>query len=256
MKCPECQNSNIIIIRNETVCQDCGLVIEDNTIETPEVKEGAYTEQPYLATAGTNIDGKIVKSIWLLSTREKNLKHGLTQIDIIASKFHMPYTVINESKIIFKKSLYKELCISRGIQVVAYASVYIACSIHRIPKTSQELAINSETNNTKILRASKIIQKKLNMELTPTDPIDLLPRFASKLELKPETITKTTEILMKIKGTQITIGKKPETILSAAIYIASKKTSDKKTQRQLTNTIGIIELTIRKMTKKINLIIN
>lgn len=64
-------------------------------------------------------------------------------------------------------------------------------------------------------------------------------------------MTRVAEIIMQIKGTQITAGKKPETILAGAIYLAGKQTGEARTQRQIANTIGVIEITIRKMSKEI-----
>lgn len=46
-------------------------------------------------------------------------------------------------------------------------------------------------------------------------------------------------------------GKRPETILAGAIYLASKQTGEQITQRQIANKTGVIEVTIRKITREL-----
>jgi len=253
MKCPECGNSNIVNMHNELVCKDCGLILEDQPIEQAQINDvqKEYAHQPYLATAESKIgDGKIFKALWLLSTREKNFRHGIEVIDIIASKFNLTQHVIQESRLIFKKALYTDTTIGRNNRSLIYASVYTACIIHSTPKTAREITLNSEINSTQLMKGYRTIRKKLEIITSPIDPIDLLPRFASKLELKQETISKATEILIKVKEQCILVGYKPESILAGAIYLAGIQSKDPRTQRQISYAIGLTEVTIRKITKE------
>jgi len=255
MKCPECANTKMREDANgEIICITCGLVIDEARIENGFVDETIQSRAtiPYLQVAETKFqEGKIVKSFWMLSTREKNLQIGLNKIEQIGSRINLPKLVIKESKIIFKRALYTNAGIGRNNNSLTYASVYIASNMHGIPKTALELTAYTEINTVDLMRAYRIIRKKLELTTKTIDPIDLLHRFASKLELKPETINETAEILIKIKESTITAGRKPETILAGAIYTACKKTNDHRTQRQIANTLGIIEITIRKIHKEI-----
>jgi transcription initiation factor TFIIB len=260
MKCPECGNQNISYeIRGEIICRDCGLVMEDNGIEQPFISEAMQTHatQPYLIVAGSQaVEGKIFKSSWMLSTREKNFKLGIAKIDEVASRLSLPEFIITESKLIFKKSLYSNISIGRDNISLIYASIYIACSMHELPKTLMEITAYSEVESKDLMYAYRRIKRSLNIGTKLIDPLDLLSRFASKLELNINTIAIATEILIKIKGTNITAGRKPETIVAGAIYVAGQKGNNKRTQREISNTIGVIEITIRKISKEIICFIN
>jgi transcription initiation factor TFIIB len=254
MRCPECGNQNIQEYNGELSCRDCGLVVDEAGIEQPFITESIqkHATMPYLVVAGSKEqDGRIFKSSWMLSTREKNFRNNTHIIDLVASKLNLPELVLKESKLLFKKAQYSNIAIGRDNIRLAYASIYIACAMQGIPKTLLELTIDSEVNQKNVMKAVKLIRRVLEIRTPMVDPMDLLPRFASKLDLTPETITLTTEILIKIKGTGITTGKRPETILGGAIYVACKKTDTRRTQRQIANAIGIMELTIRKTSKKI-----
>lgn len=259
-KCPECGNQNISYeSHGELICRDCGLVMEDSGIEQPFISEAIQNQaaHPFLVTAGSKTqEGRIFKASWILSTREKNLQSAMNRIEEIASRLSLPEFIMKEAKLIFKKSQYSNMAIGRDNISLIYASVFIACKIHGIPKTPLELTAYSDIEEKHLMRAFRLIKAKLNIETQPIDPLDLLPRFASKLELSPNTVTMASEILIKIKGSTIATGKKPETILAGAIYLAGKQTGERRTQRQIANTLGVIEITIRKISKEIQGIIS
>ena len=109
-KCPECGNNDFRHIEGEEVCIACGLVVEDRPLQNPSYISQAtinHADQPFLMEAGSKkVNGRIIRSNWIYSTREKNMQSGMSKIDLIASKHKLPEMVITESKLIFKKSLY------------------------------------------------------------------------------------------------------------------------------------------------------
>jgi transcription initiation factor TFIIB len=245
MKCPECGNTNIRETMQEKICGTCGLVLEDMPIEHATPINPVH---PFLLQAGSRAqNGRFYKSSWFLSTREKNLQHGLSKIDVIASK--LPESIIKESKILFKKALYVNASIGRDNLSLCYASVYIACNVHGVPKTPFELTAYSEITIPQLMKAYKLIKKLLYVNTTPIDPLDLLPRFASKLELRPDTINLIAELLIQTKRSEIFTGRKPEVILAGTIYHVCKRNNDHRTQRQIANSIGVLEVTIRRAVK-------
>jgi len=250
--CPECGSEKIVVSRQagEMMCKDCGLIIDDGLIEIATTTKNA--EHPHLATAGTLVDkGYRVKSGWIHSTREKNIKSGMSKIAVVASKLGLPDYVIKEARLIFKNAVERDLTIGRDKVTMAYASVYTACIIGGIPKTPLEVVSFTSITKTKLLRSVKILRTKLNLNLNPVDPEDLIPRFASRLDLQGTTVTKAAEIIQKARKKGIVAGRHPETIAAAAIYLAAQQTKDKRTQRQVANTTGVLEVTIRKRSKEI-----
>ena len=252
--CPECGSRNNSYTNNEQICDVCGLVLDDALIgqEFIDDVKKEYAYQPYLAKAESGVvDGKVFKALWLLSSREKSLKQGNEIIEMIASKFNLTQSVVQESKLIFKKLLYTKANIGRDNISLSYASTYIACIIHETPKTARELTLNAEVNATQLMRSYRVIRKKLDIMAKPMDPLDLLPRFASKLELTQETTNKTAEIITKVRENNVLIGCKPDSILAGAIYQAGIETKDIRTQRQISYAIGLLEVTIRSIVKEI-----
>lgn len=123
--------------------------------------------------------------------------------------------------------------------------------IHCIPKTPREVIKNTGVESKKMLRAYKLLKKNLGLKVCSIDPVDFIPRFGSKLELKQSTITMAIQLVNKLKGNTKMIGKHPQSIVASALYIASKLNKDKRTQRDICHATGVIEVTVRKTAKLI-----
>ncbi len=253
--CPECGNRHIELdrLQAEYICKKCGLVIEEGKLDNGYVSQAIQKRaiNPYLLNSGTKeTHGRIVKHSWLLSTREKNLKKGYDLIELIAGRLHLQEKVKREAQYIYKRALFEGLAVGRNKEALLHASIYIACLIHEVPKTGMEITIRSETTKKQLYKAVKLITRKLSIAVPKLDPIDLVPRYASSLKLSPKTITRTNEILEKIQTSNIKNGKKAETLVAGALYLATQQTGEKRSQREIANTVGVIEVTIRKIKKE------
>lgn len=186
-----------------------------------------------------------------MALSKKKNKAGLTKIGLIASRLRLPKYAIQEAKMIFKLAVERDLTIGRDTNAITYACIYASCKIGNIPKTPLEVVAFTGTNKIKMLRAYKMLKKKLNLKTTPIDPQDLVHRFASKLHLKAKTISIVIDILNEIKGKRILQGRYPETIVASALYLSTKLNNDYRTQREIANVAGVMEVTIRKRSKEI-----
>lgn len=254
-RCPECGIDQIIENNGEMVCLSCGLVLDDSMFEeNPFLEEGKQRQAklPSLTSAGgMKVDGNIVKNSWLYSTREKNLQKAEDMFNRIASKIRVPETITREALRIFKIAVEQGVNVGRDNLSLIYASVYASCLINGLPKTPLELTKYSEVNRKKMMRSYLILKKKLGLKTNVVDPADFIPRFGSKLKLKADTITLAIKIVGKLKNKAVFSGKNPQTIVASALYLASQMNDDYRTQRDIANSTGVIEVTIRKVSKLI-----
>jgi len=255
--CPECRSTNLksVDLRGEVVCTDCGLVIEDSNFEkNPFVAIGIKNRAtlPYLANASSKAEhGRIVKNPWLYTTNQKNTEKGLNNIDVISEKLNLPKVVISEAKLIFKELMSKNYSWGRGLVYLSYSCVYLACNIFNLPKTSSEIGLYSGLSKRNIMRYARNISKKFKIQVSNIDPLDLLPRFASNLDLSQSTLSVATQLVMKIKEDGLLRGRRPETISAVALFVASKNNNEYRTQRDIANNTGVVETTIRTNAKLI-----
>ena len=256
MRCPNCgSKENYVSMNKELICKDCGLILEDTFIDNTEFSSRSNQNKgsiPELAIAGSqNVNGRIIKAYWLLTNKEKHLIQAERNIQIISSRLKLTDFLTQEALIIYKRSLHRELNKGRDNQSIMYASIYIACLMHNIPKVPREILLGTKMPKKKLMKSYKIIKKELGIRTESPDPLDLVPRFTTRLELTPETIEKTSETIIQIQEQNLMSGKQPITILATAIYLATRQTKQVITQRKITNATGVLEVTIRNRAKEI-----
>lgn len=246
-KCPECGSENLDCqtYKGECHCRQCGLVIEDSMPDRNHYRTGT-------SKAGTQfVNGKYVTESWTLTSKQKNIQKARKRLGMIASKLRLPDYAKEQAYSIYKEAVNRDLCVGRDSRSILFACVYAVCHQNGISKTVVEITEYSDVTPKKLLRAYKVLQSRLKLKPSTCDPVDLMPRFVSKLNLSHKTMIRATQIIDRSKGTSAYSGKNPKSLIAAAIYIAAKQNKEKITQRELANEIGVMEVTIRRRYKEI-----
>ncbi|HEY0087997.1 MAG TPA: hypothetical protein VGB37_04095, partial [Candidatus Lokiarchaeia archaeon] len=87
--------------------------------------------------------------------------------------------------------------------------------------------------------------------LPPVDPIILLPKYVSKLGLDLETEALTRKILELFKSNIQSSGKDPKGIVAGTLYYVCKMKGKEITQKEISDLIGVTEVTLRSRYKEI-----
>ncbi|WP_049983651.1 transcription initiation factor IIB family protein [Halorubrum sp. BV1] len=280
-QCPECNSSNVITDQSERVCEDCGLVLEDDQIDHgPEWRAFNSSERDQKSRVGapttktmhdkgltTQIDWKDKDAYgrsldakkrnqmhrlrkWQERIRtkdagERNLQFALSETDRMASALGVPRSVREVASVIYRRALNEDLIRGRSIEGVATACLYAACRQEGIPRTLEEVTEVARIDQKEIGRTYRYVAHELSLEIQPTDPKEYLPRFASDLNLSEETIAKAREIIDTSAEQGLLSGKSPSGFAAAAIYAASLLCNEKKTQREVADVANVTEVTIR-----------
>jgi transcription initiation factor TFIIB len=169
----------------------------------------------------------------------------------MASALGLSRNVRETAAVVYRKAVDKNLIRGRSIEGVAAAALYAACRQCSVPRTLDEIAEVSRVSRKEIGRTYRFISRELDLKLTPTSPIDYVPRFCSGLKLKGEVQSKAVEILRQAAEKELTSGRGPTGVAAAAIYIASVICGDRRTQREVADIAGVTEVTIRNRYKEL-----
>ena len=280
LRCPECRGR----LRSdgaETVCVDCGLVVEEDEIDRgPEWRAFDSAEKDEKSRVGapttkmmhddglsTNIGwqdkdayGKSLSSrqrekmqrlrTWnerfrTRDSKERNLKQALGEIDRMASALGLPDNVRETASVIYRRALDEDLLPGRSIEGVSTAALYAAARQAGTPRSLDEIAGVSRVEKDEIARTYRYVVRELKLEIQPADPESYVPRFASDLELSDESERRARELLATAKSQGIHSGKSPVGLAAAAVYAASLLTNEKVTQSEVSEVANISEVTIR-----------
>ncbi len=287
--CPKCGCKHLVkdYSRAELVCEKCGLVIDQDFIDHgPEWRAFDSEQREKKARTGspvtyrrhdkglsTNIGwqnrdayGKSIPTRnraqlyrlrkWQTRTRisdgtERNLAIALSNLDRMSSSMGLPRNVRETAAMIYRKAARRKLTRGRNIEGVTAAVLYAACRQCNVPRTLEEISKMAQIKKKEIGRNYRDISRKLELKLLPTMPQDYISRFCSQLKLSTDVQIKTIEILKKAAEKELTSGRSPTGIASAALYIASVLCGERRTQREVSEVAGVTEVTIRNRYKEI-----
>ena len=280
--CPECGGSLLSDSeRGETVCEDCGLVVEEDEIDPgPEWRAFDSKEKDQKSRVGapttnmmhdkglsTNIGwqdkdayGNSLSSrqrekmqrlrTWnerfrTRDSKERNLKQALGEIDRMASALGLPENVRETASVIYRRALDEDLLPGRSIEGVSTASLYAAARQAGTPRSLDEISNVSRVGKDEIARTYRYVVRELSLEIQPADPESYVPRFASDLALSEEVERRARQLLQNAKQEGVHSGKSPVGLAAAAVYAASLLTNEKVTQSEVSEVASISEVTIR-----------
>jgi len=282
LRCPECSGQLATDTEHgETVCVDCGLVVEEDEIDRgPEWRAFDASEKDNKSRVGapttnmmhdkglsTNIGwqdkdayGKSLSSrqrekmqrlrTWnerfrTRDSKERNLKQALGEVDRMASALGLPDNVRETASVIYRRALDEDLLPGRSIEGVATASLYAAARQAGTPRSLDEIAAVSRVEKDEIARTYRYVVRELKLEIQPADPESYVPRFASDLGLSDEAERRARSLLSTAKSQGIHSGKSPVGLAAAAVYAASLLVNEKVTQSEVSDVANISEVTIR-----------
>ncbi|RLF39481.1 MAG: transcription initiation factor IIB [Thermoplasmata archaeon] len=288
-QCPECGSTNLNLdyARGELVCEDCGLVIDENFIDQgPEWRAFDAEQKEKRARVGAPLTytihdkglstvigwknkdsyGKSIptrsraqlyrlrkwqRRIRVSNATERNLAVALAELDRMASAMGLPRNVRETAAMIYRKAVLKNLIRGRSIEGVAAAALYAACRQCGVPRTLDEIASVSRVSRKEIGRTYRFIARELELKLMPTSPQDYISRFCSELKLSGDVQAKAMEILKEAADKELTSGRGPTGVAAAAIYIASILCGERRTQREVADVAGVTEVTISNRYKEL-----
>jgi transcription initiation factor TFIIB len=295
--CPSCGSVQLIKdkYRGELVCDECGLVIEEDLIDyrpewrafdSEQREQRAHTGPPVSPTLHdkglTTVIGwqnrdsygrtipnknksqvyrlrKWQKRIRLKNAAERNLAQAFATIVSITSKMGLPRIVRENAALIYRQAANNDLIRGRSIDSVAAASVYAACRQCSVPRSLDELCTISGISKKEIGRNHRFLSRELRLKLKPLQPQDYVARFCNRLNLNPDVQRKAIEILNRARDHQLNIGQNPVSVAAGSIYIASVLCGDRKTQKEVATESGVTEVTIRnrykELTEKLNIVL-
>ncbi|MFP4590228.1 MAG: transcription initiation factor IIB [Halobacteriales archaeon] len=282
IECPECGGQLVTDeTRGETVCEDCGLVVEEDSIDpgpewrsfnaddrssksrvgAPRTKlmhdEGLSTE---ISWQDKDAYGRVLSSrqrqrmqrlrTWnerfrTRDSRERNLKQALGEIDRMASALGLPKNVRETASVIYRRALEEDLLPGRSIEGVATAVLYAAARLAETPRSLDEIAAVSRVDKAEIARTYRYVVRQLELEIEPADPESYVPRFASDLGISDEAEHRAIGLLRTAKAQGLHSGKSPVGLAAAAVYAACLLTNEHVTQNEVSTVANISEVTIR-----------
>ncbi len=283
--CPECHSTKVNYdpSRGESVCGSCGLVLKESMIDLTQewrafdenqrskrVRTGApLTPTKHDHGITTEIGkgkGELFKvgskkraqyyrlAKWhkrLIKSRDRNLSFAFSELQRLVSQLGLSPAIHEKVAKLYERAANDSLVRGRSTESIIAALLYTTCREHGAPRTLDEISKSSGISRRDIGKTYRYISRKLTIRILPAKAQDYVPRFGSLLGLSEKVQVKAVKLLDEASEHDVTSGKGPIGVASAALYIAAVLEGEKKTQREVADAIGVTEVTIRNRYKEI-----
>lgn len=277
--CPDCKKNTEVVFDHsagDTVCYECGLVLEAHSIdETSEwrtfanesgdndpVRVGGPTN-PLLGDGGlTTVISKpngvsgdfLSSSLGRWQNRGSNPDRSLIQafktIATMSDRLGLVATIKDRASEIYKKVEDLKSIRGRNQDAILAACLYIACRQEDRPRTVKEIcSVANGATKKEIGRAKEYIVKQLegemgkSMEMGTIHAGDFLRRFCSHLGMTNQAVKAAQEAVHKSE--ELDIRRSPISVAAAVIYMITQLSDDKKLLKDISLATGVAEGTIR-----------
>jgi len=281
-RCPSCGKRKIVTDENsgELFCAFCGFVINDkiedtgaewrsfSNEESNRNRVGAGTSltmhdmglSTVIGAANKDSTGKPLSAsmkstierlrTWdsrtqAHSSSDRNLRQALNEMDKLKDKLALADAVIEKAAYIYRKAMEKKLVRGRSIQGLVAACLYAACRNTETPRTLDDVAKGINIRRKDVARCYRLLYRELEFKMPVVDPVKVVSRIASIVELSEKSKRKAVDILNQAKKIGIVAGKDPMGMAAAALYIACIASGEVKSQKQISIASGVTEVTIR-----------
>lgn len=277
-RCPDCDGP-VRTEEHETVCTDCGLVLDDDCLDygpdwrgdRSERSRGTGTTLPtgrhdgglgstigwkHEDAKGRTLSGKKRRQLSRLRThdsraqvgskRERNQITGLTEIKRMASSLGLPHSVREQACTLFTTAQEADLLPGRSIEGVSSAALYAAARLNSTPRTLEDIAYVSQVDRRRIARCYQLLNRELELPVPPNQPLEYLPQLTSVFDIPTEVEQHAAEVLESMAADNRCQGHNPAGVAASVLYLATNTPAvEQPTQQALGDEAGVSPVTIR-----------
>ncbi|KAJ9161736.1 Transcription factor iiib-like protein [Coniochaeta hoffmannii] len=260
-QCPNkaCPNPNVV----DGTCQTCGRVADESNIVSEitfgETSSGAAVVQgSYLGAdqGGVRINGgpafRRVAGSGTGEARERSLKEAKILMQQYAHRLNIPPSVVETGFRLYRMASMNNFVQGRRITNVVAMCLFSACRKEGIHKVMLiDLADLLKEDVFRLGRNYKAFQTKFPEQRDgPPPPIleDLIYKFASKLEFYEENnkiALSAVRIAKRMQADHMTHGRRPAGICGAAVIMAARAHSFRRTVREVVYIAKVTEHTLQ-----------
>jgi transcription initiation factor TFIIIB Brf1 subunit/transcription initiation factor TFIIB len=127
--------------------------------------------------------------------------------------------------------------------VLLSASILTACRLLGNPLTLRDLSHATGISHKRLFHGYQVLLKALQLPITYVSPTDLVVKYGPMVHVSQQTVTRAVSIIETHRAALM--GRSPSVVAATALYLASTRSNDFVTQKQLAHTIGIASKSIR-----------
>jgi transcription initiation factor TFIIB len=271
--CPEC-NGPLRSRECETVCQECGLVVDEHAIDPgpewrsfdddrtqPERTGAPLTRARHdrgLSTEighSTRLKGRKRRRLarmrrqhkraQIASKAERNRVYAFTEVRRLVGDLDLPEHIRDRSCVLFESAQDAGLLQGRSVEGFTAAVVYATCRTASVSRTVEEVVTAATATRSELDAAYDAMNRELGLPTGPIDPAEYLARFASRLDLPTDVERHAREYAARAREEGVDNGRNPSGVAAACLYTAARALGHDLTQETAAAAADVTPVTLR-----------
>ena len=280
--CPEC-GSNLKTDSGEAYCEECGLVVEENLANRRTKFNGgsdSITEARNSSGVGTGAEsnvlhdknlgsqisfknkdakGRQIKSkkrqqlnrirrwqrVYQFDSHDSRARKAISEMLRYADTMDIGEETIQIAGQLFRQAHETDIAVGRTMDGLADAVLYLAAKQTNQTREWDEWVENANTTESILRIMVSDIKQELNLGFLPDRPTDYAPQILDEMYVPGESRKEVFQLLSEVEEELPHIGRKPQGIVAACIYLASEYS----TQREVAEAANTTPHTVRKNLK-------
>ncbi len=282
-KCKICGKYSLVMDNAEIVCNTCGAVAADR-IEDPgkewrefsndsatRIRAGApmslarhdkglctIISFSKMDASGNPLNAETINMMrrlrmWDSRSKnkhvEKNLRTAFTELERSCHKLGLGYAVKEKAAYLYRKILEKGFVRGRPIGAMVAACLYAASRDAGATRSLKEIVKVSNRRPKELYLCYKFIVNELDLKVPTMHSLAYVNKIATNVGVGSKTVRKAMEILEQANERMLSGGKHPVGLAATALYYACLITGERKTQKEIAQSSGVTEVTIRNRCK-------
>lgn len=274
--CPDCTTDTVITTADgETICDGCGLVLDDTNIArdpgtepfqydnegaTPRIgpattsdrhDKGLGTTMSSPAKGASSNKRRRLHRLkkWHRRSKsnskfEQNRRTAFIEIRRMTAGLGLPKTLRKQACRLFATAHDEGLCKGRSLEGLATAAIYATCRLNRRPKPLEEFVPVSRVAQYRIRHCYHVLNRELSLPVPPTIPDQYLPQIIDAVGA-PHAIQQDARAILESLPDSFTSGKHPSGVAASAVYLAGQQVDASYTQGALAQAASVSTTTVR-----------
>lgn len=251
---------------NESVCVDCGIILR-NIEPSGGIQSNEFFDDRLLiddlgnssSIPSQNRDHSaaylpyptkvLFNRLRRIDTKSKSesiaFRDGFFLLRKLSDNLGLSDGISKYAAYLYRKAYQKRIRFGGSITKLIFPAVYIACNELGSPRQISEILKNKEINRKQFFRGYKRMFLGLGINTSFHNPIMILQRLGSNLDLSEKTKRDVILLLSKARKESRFSGFNPATLAGAAIYTISLKTLHPISQSKIAKEFGITDVSLR-----------
>lgn len=281
-KCPNevCDSAHTVTDneRGEILCRGCGIVMAECLLDMSH-EDQPHTPEEFMTQTRTGPTTSLVMHdrglstvigadrdsagnalpvrsrhefnrlrIWDQRSKSRSaasMSKAFTMLHAMKTKLAVPNSVVERAAYIYRKVVAAGLTRGRTVASLMSVSLYVACRESDTPRILDDIVAISNVDKKVLFRDLRTVLRKLDINLNQYGMSSFVVKIANNMNLSENSKRMALDILRRSEEKMITAGKHPVALAAAAIYISCVDGGERITQRSLSKTAGVSDVTIR-----------